>query len=254
MACKSARTPRWSAARRRPSAGARSAGSAKARSAASVSWKSARRCSSATARGVRLGAGAAGRRAARGSAARSRRSRASPTRQACTSVSASRARRSWRVTAASTASWSAGGNAHSACASVGPMARVVSAVAAVGERPVASDRRCATQVGLCWSARAAPATVSPSSVRSDATTRASSSGVRVRGGALAARRRHLSSTRLPGRSTTTGTSVRPASRQHASRLKPSRTSKCPSSVGATRSGSSARSSTVGGGVPGRSAA
>jgi hypothetical protein len=56
-----------------------------------------------------------------------------------------------------------------------------------------------------------------------ATTRASSIGLVVFGGAFDSRRRAFS-TILGSSSTIAGTSARPSSRQHARRLKPSNTS------------------------------
>lgn len=84
--------------------------------------------------------------------------------------------------------------------------------------------------------------VSPSSSASEQTTFASSRAVTVRAGALACNRRRLRSAREAGRSTTTGTVVEPCSRQRSRRLKPSTTSKEPSSWGTTRSGISDRGS------------
>ncbi len=80
-----------------------------------------------------------------------------------------------------------------------------------------------------------------SSRRSETTTRASSSAVIVRGGALATSRSRLCSLARPGRSMTAGTSVKPASRQRSKRRNPSTTSKKSSGAGTTRIGRSASS-------------
>lgn len=65
---------------------------------------------------------------------------------------------------------------------------------------------------------------SPSSRRSDATTRASSMAVTVLGGALARSSARLASGALRACSTTAGTTSEPAAFQRARRLKPSTTS------------------------------
>jgi len=74
----------------------------------------------------------------------------------------------------------------------------------------------------------------------EATTRASSIGLVVLGGELASRIRALEAKPLTG-SRTTGTFCRPSLRHWARRLNPSRTSRAPPSVAATRRGSGERS-------------
>ncbi len=73
--------------------------------------------------------------------------------------------------------------------------------------------RDSTQPFLCPKSRAMPLGVSPSSLASEQATLASSSAVTVRGGALARSNSRLCSVTEAGRSTTTGTSVAPRSRQ-----------------------------------------
>lgn len=107
---------------------------------------------------------------------------------------------------------------------------------------MASRRR--TQCGFRPKSPAIVLGPSPSSSRSEATTRASSMTESVRGGALTTSSSRLASRGSSAPSTTTGTTRAPCPRQRSSRLKPSRTS---SSRGAapctdtTRSGSSSSS-------------
>lgn len=134
------------------------------------------------------------------------------------------------------------------------MSRLASLRAAASERRALMARRDSTQAGLWPRSRAMPLGVSLSSWASEPTTLASSSAVRVRGGALAKSSSRLFSMAEAGRSTTTGTAVAPCPRQRSRRLKPSRTSKPPSGAGATRSGSSASGSVAPWFSPGRSLA
>ena len=116
--------------------------------------------------------------------------------------------------------------------------------------------RPSTQAVVCPSSRAIAFGVRPSSSASDETTCASSSAVRVRGGALAASKSRLCSMLSVEDSTTTGTSSHPSSCQRRRRLKPSTTSHPPAELATTRKGKFAtkavRKQT--GGAPGRSAA
>jgi len=244
----------WRASRRRRSAGARSSGSEKAAKASRErrtcwSW-----CSSSTERGETAAGRGSGRRRPSGSRSSRRRSGSSALAKSSTSRIASAARRPWRSAQSRSLSWSLWPSSHRAHASVGPMARWASLRSAAGDRREPSARRDSTQPGLWPSSRAMPLGVSPSSSARERTTLASSRAVVVRGGALASSRSRLCSAGSAGRSTTTGTLVEPCSRQRSRRLKPSRTSKQPSSVGATRSGSSASCSGAPGLSPGRSLA
>jgi hypothetical protein len=83
--------------------------------------------------------------------------------------------------------------------------------------------------------------VSPSSSRSEATTRASSIGLAVFMGVFARRSRAFIEMLDSVSSTTTGTSSNPSACQRESRLNPSMTSKVPPPEGATRIGMGARS-------------
>lgn len=91
-------------------------------------------------------------------------------------------------------------------------------------RRVANSRRRATQCGFFANRCPTARTVKWSSAMSDATMRASSSAVTVRGGALATNMSRLWSMAESGRSTIAGMVRRPASRQRSKHLKPSRIS------------------------------
>lgn len=227
------------ASSRRRSGGASSGGTVKVSSSRKVSWKRASASSSAAARaeseaGARLGASVAS-----GSSSIQRRSLASATRYADTSVSAWLAVSSWRVMVASTKPCSSCVSWASASATEDPMVPSQTAALACGPRRLASSSRRSTQLVLCPHSSATARADSPSSSTSDATRRASSSAVNVRGGAFAARMRRLCSTGDDTGSTTTGTWRCPAACQRASRLCPSSTSYWPSPASATRRGNSA---------------
>jgi len=211
------------------------------------------RRSSSTERGETAAAGA-GRSRPRGSRKSWQRSASSATPKASTSSKLSRAVSPCRSAQSRSLSCSWGFSSHRARASVGPMPRRASLCCTAGDKREPIARRASTQPALCPNSRAMPLAVSPSCSTSEQTTFASSSAVTVRGGALAKSSRRLCSAAEAGRSTTTGTLVAPCSRQRSRRLKPSRTSKPPSSVGATRSGSSASCSGAPGPSPGRSLA
>ncbi len=170
------------------------------------------------------------------------------------SLRASRSFRPWRSMAPSRASWSLRGKAHRAWARVGPISPRASLPSAVEDSRVPMSTRRATHCGLRSSWRAIRAGLKPSWLISEQTTRASSSAVRVRSGQLARSSRRLCSAVEHGDSITTGMSRWPCSRHPCRRLKPSRTSYRPSSVGTTRMGSAATSSGARCGDPGRSAA
>jgi len=195
-----------------------------------------------------------GRRRPSGSRSSRRRSASSALRKTSMSREASLAERPWRSAQSSSLSWSLWPSSHRARARVGPMARLASLRSAAGDRRVPRARRASTHPGLCPRRRATALGVSPSSSTSERTTLPSSRAVTVRGGALACSRSRLCSAGQAGRSTTTGTVVEPCSRQRLRRLKPSTTSKEPSSVGTTRSGISASSSGRAWLSPGRSPA
>ncbi len=156
----------------------------------------------------------------------------------------------WRSTAAAIFSCSLCASAQSACASVGPSTPSSMCFCSNGASWRASTRRCVTQCILCPTNSATPATVMPSLVNAS-TTRASSIAVTVRRGALARSSASIASCRDDIGSTTTGTDDAPPSRQRARRLKPSTTSRHPSSMRTARIGRSAssRPSTGGGGAP-----
>lgn len=197
------------------------------------------RCSSPAARGETAAGSGPGRSRPSGSRSSARRSVASALPKSSTRHSASRAERPWRSAHSRSWPWASWSTSHRARARVGPMARRASRSAPAGDSREPSARRDSTQPLLWPSSRPMPEAVSPSSLASEQTTRASSRAVTVRGGALASSSRRFCSAAETGRSTTTGTRVAPCSRQRSRRLKPSRTSKPPSSQGATRSGSSA---------------
>ena len=255
--CTSATAARSSASRRRRSAGANSGGiwnAAKSAKARRIRCKSASSCATL---GDRVGwAACSPRRCSIGARSNCFRSAGSAARQAPSIINASRALRPCFLILWSSASWSSCGSDVSACARVGPIAPDARSSSTDGARRVPIAFRRATQSGLWPSRRATWVGVRWSSSINEHTTRASSSAVIVRAGALTASISRLCCTTCAGASTTTGTVVAPCSRQRSSRLNPSRTSKagpCPvSGHRATRSGRSAPCSMRGDMAPGRS--
>ena len=147
-----------------------------------------------------------GRTSARGSASkRSRFPASAMARSPLTSANASLARKSWRRTLVKTESCSSSRRPVSACASEGPTRPASTASLAADESPRARARRRLTQWGLRPSSRAIVLRPSPSSWRSEATTRDSSRQDSVREGAFAARSAALASRSVLSPSTTTGT-------------------------------------------------
>lgn len=157
--------------------------------------------------------------------------------------------RPFRSMTASTASCSLAGRAVSTWARVGPMRPRASCLSAAALRCLPMATRRATQTGLRPSRAPTARSLMPSSSIREQTTRASSEAVSVRTGALASSNSRLCSATEPARSTMTGTSSRPCSRQSESRLKPSITSQWPSWLGATRIGVGAVRVGRGGTVP-----
>jgi hypothetical protein len=185
------------------------------------------------------------------------RSTASATRKVSTSINASRVLRPWLRRVASTLSCSPVGSDVSAYASVGPITPDATSCWTESDRRVPIALRRVTQSGLRLNTRATAVAVRPSSSMSEHTTRASSSTVVVRAGALTASISCLCSMLPAAVSTTTGTTVAPCRRHRSRRLKPSSSSNAsPWSAadgqGATRSGSSLACSAAGGTAPGRS--
>lgn len=244
-------TARWMASSRRRSGGARSGGMVKVSSSHKVSWKRVSASSRAEALAESDSGGRLGAHVASGSSSIRRRSVASATRYADTSASACCAVSSWRVMATSTTPCSSCASLASASATEGPMVPSQTAVLACGPRRLASSSRRSTQVVFRLHSSATARTDSPSLSTRDATMRASSSAVNMRGGAFAARMSRLWSTGDDEGSTTTGTWLCPAARQRARRLCPSSTSYRPSPASATRRGNSAASGPCGCSRPGR---
>lgn len=185
------------------------------------------------------------------------RSAASATRKVSTSINASRALRPWLRRVASTLSCSPVASDASAYASVGPIAPDATSCSTDAERRVPIALRRVTQSGLRLSTRATAFAVRPSSSMSEHTTRASSSTVVVRAGALTASISRFCSMLPAVASITTGTTVAPCCRHRSRRLKPSSSSNASlwsaaAAQGATRSGSSLACSAPGGTAPGRS--
>ena len=110
------------------------------------------------------------------------------------------------------ASCSRSATSESACASEGPIVPLASRSCAAVDSRVPSASREDTQRTRLPKRRATAVRVSPSSSRSEQTTRASSSGVSVRGGALASSNSRLCSRAPVACSTTTGACVAPSSR------------------------------------------
>lgn len=237
VARSSAQSPRQSASRRRRSGGARSAGSSNepiARSAARSRSSSPSRSRALT---ERVGA-RAGRSVSRGSRSSSLRSRSSAARQAFTSSEASRWVSPCSAMTASSRSCCSCASAASSLPRVGPSTPRPSAACAWRESRRPSAKRHSTQARLCPRSRPIALGPSCSSSRSEQTTSASSRGVLVRAGALAASSRCLCSALVPPTATTIGALRSPRSRQRRSRLKPSRSSYSPSLRRATKSGKS----------------
>ena len=221
----SSSTLRQSASSRRRSAGAKSSGSVKSRKSCSAALSRPSSASRSRARGESVWLRAvSGRNRPSGSRSSSRRSFSSARCQACTRASASRCLSWWWLMAPSTQSCSSCASRVSSWPSVGPMMPRPSSSCARGDNRRPSARRRSTHGRWCPSSRPMAVGPSCSSSRSEQTTRASSSAVVVRRGALAtsSRRLHCALDRAP--STTTGTVRWPCSRQRASRLRPSSTS------------------------------
>jgi len=227
------------ASSRRRSGGARSGGTVKLPSSHKVSRKRVSASSSAAARAESESGGRLGASVASGASSIRRRSLASATRYADTSASACVAVSSWRVMAARTMPCSLCVSMASASATDGPMVPSQTAALPCGPRRLARSSRRSTQLVLRPHRSATTRSDSPSSSTSDATMRASSSAVSVRGGAFVARMRRLWSTGDDTGSTTTGTRRCPAACQRARRLCPSSTSYWPAPISATRKGNSA---------------
>jgi hypothetical protein len=132
------------------------------------------------------------------------RSAGSAARKALTSSSDSRALRPCLQMLSSTASCSSSVSVVSACASVGPIAPEATCCSADGVRRVPIALRRSTHAGLRSRRRATCVGVRPSCSISEQTTRASSSAVIVRAGALTASSSRLCSAARDGASTTTG--------------------------------------------------
>lgn len=248
-------TPRWIASRRRCSAGASSAGIWNVANSSRARPIRRKFASSCEALGDSVGWDSLLRKCSSGERRSCFRSTESAARKASMSVIDSRALRPWLRRLASTAFCSLAGSDVSAYASVGPIAPDATSCWTDGESRVPIALRRATQSGLRPKRRATPVVVRPSSLTSEQTTRASSSTVVVRAGALTVSINRLCSTARPGASTTTGTTVAPCSCHRARRLNPSRTSNVsswPLQHGATRRGSSEPCSVRGAMAPGRS--
>lgn len=125
--------------------------------------------------------------------------------QAETRAKASRTLRPWAAAAPATFSWSLGFKPQRAWAKDGPIFPRSTSSASEGESPLASPSLRATQLLLRPQRAAMAERVSPSFSRRSSTTRASSMGERVRGGALAVSRAALAWGREERVSTTTGT-------------------------------------------------
>ncbi len=250
-------TPRSMASRRRCSAGASSAGIWNVASSSRARTMRCKSASSCVAVDDSVGWDASLlRRYSSGERSSCFRSTVSAARKASMSILASRPLMPCSRMLLSSALCSPCGSDVSAYASVGPIAPDAISCSTDGESRVPIALRRATQSGFRPNRRATAVVVRPSSSTSEQTTRASSSAVVVRPGALTASISRLCSTLRAGDSTTTGTIVAPCSRHRCTRLNPSRTSNTSFSLvsgqGATRSGSSLPCSARGGTAPGRS--